>query len=187
VPGGLGDFVSCQGIAAIEYAICERAVESGATWVSSRTELAGAASAIGVNGFNLIIGSGTAISLPIKIKLENPLLGGDCYIGSNAHPIVLNFTTGITKPPAGFAALSGNRGVLTYEDELTYATDNDVRLVENDFAVPAAEGCGGSSLAGLIDGTIDAKAGIPAAPGKSEAILNESIRVASAEAVRRSE
>src|SRR5262245_36349939 len=44
---------------------------------------------------NLDIFAGTGvgqviITLPIKIKLESPLLGGHCFIGSDDDPIVLN-------------------------------------------------------------------------------------------------
>jgi hypothetical protein len=188
VPGGLLDFVNCKKIEEpIERIACELAFENGVTGVTATTELAAPASSIGINEGNLIIGKGTALSLPIKVKLENPFLGGECYIGSNASPIVLNLTTGVTKPPAGFTALTGSRGTFTFEDESKYAIDKGVKLVENDFTVPGASGCGGILFSWLLDPILDAKVGIPATAGHSEAILKDPIQIASAEAVKESE
>ena len=44
------------------------------------------------------------IVLPIKVRLVNPLLGAECSIGSNSHPIVLSLTTGTS------GRLTGNPG-----------------------------------------------------------------------------
>jgi hypothetical protein len=187
VPGGLLDFVNCKKISNIlERIACELVFENGVTGVNATTELAAPATSIGINESNLIIGKGTALSLPIKVHLENPFLGSACYIGSNAHPIVLNLTTGTTKPPAGFTPLVGSRGTFTFEEESKYAIDRGVSLVENDFAAPGAEGCGGL-FAFLIDPIINEKVGIPAAAGNNEAKLNDPIQIASAEAVKDSE
>jgi hypothetical protein len=188
VPGGLLDFLNCKEISnIIERVACELVFENGVTGVNATTELAAPASSIGIHEGNLITGKGTALSLPIKVKLENPFLGSECYIGSNAHPIVLNLTTGTTKPPAGFTALKGSPGVFTFEDESRYAIDHGVSLVENDFAVPGAEGCGGILFSWLLDPIINGKVGIPATAGNSTAILNDPLQLASAEAVKESE
>lgn len=188
VPGGLLDFVNCKKITEpIERIACELAFENGVTGVTATTELAAPATSIGINESNLIIASGTALSLPIKVKLENPFLGGECYIGSNAHPIVLNLTTGTTKPPAGFKALTGAAGEFTFEEGSKYAIDRGVKLVENNFAVPGAEGCGGFLFSWLIDPILDEKVGIPSTAGHSEATLKDPIQIASAKAVKASE
>jgi len=55
--------------------------------------------------------------LPVKIKLENPLLGGECYIGSNTEPIELALTTGATSPPAPNKSIKGKLGELTSKAE----------------------------------------------------------------------
>jgi len=188
VPGGLLDFINCKKITEpIERFACELVFENGVTGVNATTELAAPASSIGINESNLIIGQGTALSLPIKVKLENPFLGSECYIGSNASPIVLNLTTGTTKPPAGFTALKGAEGEFTFEEGSKYAIDRGVKLVENDFAVPGASGCGGILFSWLLDPIINEKVGIPSTAGHSEAILKDPIQIASAKAVKASE
>jgi len=188
VPGGLLDFINCKEISEpIERIACELVFENGTTGVNATTELAAPASSIGIHEGNLIIGKGTALSLPIKVKLENPFLGSGCYIGSNAHPIVLNLTTGTTTPPAGFTPLTGSSGKFTFEDESDYAIDHGLSLVENDFAVPGAEGCGGILFSWLLDPIINGKVGIPATAGNSTAKLNDPLQLASAEAVKGSE
>ena len=188
VPGGLLDFVNCKEISEpIERIACELVFENGTTGVNATTELAAPASSIGIHESKLITGNGTALSLPIKVKLENPFLGGECYIGSNAHPIVLNLTTGTTKPPTGFTPLKGSPGEFTFEDESNYAIDHGVSLVENDFSVPGAEGCGGFLFSWLLDPIINGKVGIPATPGNSTAKLNDPLQLASAASVKASE
>ena len=67
--------------------------------MTATVELAGPATAIKLNAENLITQSGTAIQMPVKVKLDNRLLGSNCYIGSNSSPMVLNLTTGATAPP----------------------------------------------------------------------------------------
>jgi hypothetical protein len=188
VPGGLLDFVNCKEISnIIERIACELVFENGVTGVNATTELAAPASSIGIHEGKLISGNGAALILPIKVKLENPFLGSECYIGSNAEPIVLNLTTGKTKPPAGFTPITGSPGTFTYEDESQYAIDHGVSLVENDFAVPGASGCGGILFSWLLDPIINAKVGIPATAGNSTAILKDPLQLASAEAVKASE
>ncbi len=188
VPGGLLDFINCKEITEpIERFACEVVFENGVTGVNATTELAAPASSIALSEGNLIAESGVALSLPIKVKLENPFLGGECYIGSNSHPIVIPFTTGTTKPPAGFKAIKGATGTFTFEEHARYAIDHGVKLVENDFAAPGASGCGGFLFSWLLDPIINAKVGIPATAGNNTAILNDPIQIASAKAVRESE
>jgi hypothetical protein len=161
VPGGLLDLVKCNEISNFfERIACELVFENGVTGVTATTELAKPASAITISASNLINGEGTALSLPVKVKLDNPFLGSECYIGSNSSPITLNLTTGKTSPPPPNTSISGKVGTLTFKDEfrLTEITNNT--LVDNSFAVPAANGCGGI-FAFLIDPIINAKLGLP--------------------------
>jgi hypothetical protein len=77
VPGGLAGLVNCYEISNFfERLACEVIFENGLTGVTATTELAAPASSIGINIQNLIEGSGTALSLPVKVKLSNPLFGG---------------------------------------------------------------------------------------------------------------
>jgi hypothetical protein len=46
----------------------------------------------------------------VKVRLENPFLGSECYVGSNSSPVVLNLTTGTTSPPAPNKPIKGTVG-----------------------------------------------------------------------------
>lgn len=153
--------------------------------VTATTELAGAASSIGVNTENLLEAEGTALSLPVKLKLGNPFLGSKCYGGSSSHPIVLNLTTGTTSPPKPNKAIKGNPGTLTTEDEGQILVISDNSLVNNSFSAPAVEGCG--LLPFLVDPLVDLSMGVPAAEGHNTAILDGTLRIASAESVKEHE
>jgi hypothetical protein len=191
VPGGLLDFVKCNEIEEpIEQLACEFAFESGASAVYATTELAKAASAIGINTNNLINSEGVALSLPVKIKLENTFLGGECYIGSEKHPVTLNLTTGTTSPPSPNKPISGEIGDLIFHEEggghkLEEITGN--KLVDNAFSAPEVAGCGGILFSWLLDPIIDLKLGLPSAAGKNTAIQDNLIKKATAAAVISSE
>jgi hypothetical protein len=187
VPGGLLGLVKCNEISNFfERIACELVFENGVTGVTATTELAKPASAVTISASNLINGEGTALFLPVKVKLDNPFLGSACYIGSNASPITLNLTTGKTSPPPPNTSISGKVGTLTFKDEfrLTEITNNT--LVDNSFAVPAANGCGGV-FAFLIDPIINAKLGLPSPAGHNTVIQNNTIKEASGESVIESE
>ncbi|MGA8362981.1 MAG: hypothetical protein WB709_00500, partial [Solirubrobacteraceae bacterium] len=143
-------------------------------------------SSIGLNEENLLTATGTALSLPVKVKLDNPLLGESCFIGSNAHPISLSLTTGTTSPPKPNEPIKGNVGTLESAGEGAILIVSKNSLVNNSFAAPEAEGCGGI-FAFLIDALVDGKLGLPSASGHNTAILNGTLYQSGAEAVRESE
>jgi hypothetical protein len=60
--------------------------QNGLTGVTATTELAAPASDTVLNEANLFQRKGIALSLPIKVKLSNPFLGSNCYIGSTPIP-----------------------------------------------------------------------------------------------------
>jgi hypothetical protein len=188
VPGGLAGLVKCNEIKGsgllekAERASCEALFENGVTGVTATTELAAPASSIGIDLGNLLSGEGTALSLPIKVHLENPLFGGSCYVGSNSSPIVLSLTTGTTSPPAPNKPIKGNPGTLTFNPEGTLFTVSENSLVNNSFAVPATNGCGGI-FEFLIGPIINSTLGVPAAAGTNTAILNGTLKQASSEVV----
>jgi hypothetical protein len=187
VPGGLAGLLNCQEINNfIERIACEAVFENGLTGVTATTELAGPASAIGVSVQNLIEGTGTALSLPVKVHLENPFLGSSCYVGSNAHPIVIALTTGTTSPPAPNQPLTGKVGTIEFKDEFNLTVVRENSLVNNSFAAPGVKGCGGL-FAFLLDPIIDSQLGLPAAAGHNTAILTGTLKDATATAVRASE
>jgi hypothetical protein len=185
VPGGLAGIVNCPEISNfIERILCEVTFENGLTGVNATTELAAPASSIVLNEENLLTETGTALSLPVKVKLENPLLGSECYIGSNAHPIVINFTTGTTSPPAPNKPIKGSKGTLSSNTEGNLLTISKNSLVNNSFAAPGATGCGGGLISLILDPIINAKLGIPAVAGLNTAVLNGTLKQAEAAVVR---
>ncbi|HXN37312.1 MAG TPA: hypothetical protein VN892_04685 [Solirubrobacteraceae bacterium] len=150
--------------------------------VTATSELAGSAGSIVLNAENLLEGSGTALSLPVKLKLGNPFLGNNCYGGSNAHPITLNLTTGTTSPPKPFKSITGSPGTTTVEEEGEIVVASDTSLVNNTFKAPGVEGCGLVPL--LVDPLVDLGFGVPAGEGHNTAILDGTLKLTSAEAVK---
>ncbi len=187
VPGGLAGLVNCYEISNFFLRIsCEVIFENKVTGVTATTQLAAPASSIGINLQNLVGGTETALSLPVKVKLSNPLFGESCYVGSNAAPIVLPLTTGTTSPPAPNKPIKGKVGKVEFKDEFALTVIKENSLVNNSFAAPGAEGCGGI-FSFLIDPLVNAKLGVPAAAGLNTAILNGTLKDADATAVKASE
>jgi len=143
------------------------------TKVTATVELAGPSSAIHVNVDNLLFEEGTAYSFPVKLKLSNAFFGPDCYVGSNASPIVVEFTTGQS------GELFGKSGSTLASDRngyiITVLTDT---LVNSTFASPGVEGCG---VEGGADAAINAELGLPSPSGQNVAILNGTLKLATAE------
>jgi hypothetical protein len=134
--------------------------------VTATAELAGP---VQLNAANLLKRSGTAVSLPLKVRLENPVLGEGCYVGSESEPVNPLLTTGTTSPPAPNKPISGSVGKIEFAAGERIAI-LPTSLVDNAFAVPGANGCGPLPL--LTDPLVDAAAGIPAAAGHNTAIMN---------------
>jgi len=145
-------------------------------------ELAGTAHLFLAN----IGGAGPLVTLPLKTKLDNLLLGPACYIGSNSEPMVLSLTDGKTTPPAPNVPISGKSGEPVIEAEGRILGLDNNTLVDNAFAAPGANGCGGI-LSLVVDPSVDLKAGIPAAAGKNTAIMNGGLRQAEARIVKTEE
>ena len=192
VPGGLSGLVSCNEIRGRGWRVrrarrvCEAIFRHGASDVNATTELAAPASSIGIDLGNLLGESGTALSLPVKVKLENPLLGNECYIGSDTNPITLNFTDGTTSPNPPNTPIKGKLGelALTAEGNILLISNNT--LVDNNFSAPQATGCGGV-FSSVIDPLVNAKLGLPAASGDNTAIFTGLHEQASAASVREQE
>ena len=118
-------------------------INEGFTGVNATVELAGSASNIEVNLGNLLFETGTALSLPVKIKLSNAILGSNCYLGSNSNPIVIDFTSGETSPPPPNEPIHGSVGEFSSNEAETLLTLEGGQLVNNSYAAPGASGCGG--------------------------------------------
>jgi hypothetical protein len=145
--------------------------------VTATAELVGA---ITIDRSNFVEFHGTAVTLPLKVHLENSYLGEECYIGSDAEPIVLHLTTGYTTPPSGTEPIEGTHSIISGKAKGKIRYVEKDTLVDNDFAVPGATGCGPSGLQSVVDEALDTDVGIPAAAGKSSAIMSGSLEESSA-------
>ncbi|HET7444594.1 MAG TPA: hypothetical protein VFJ57_08050 [Solirubrobacterales bacterium] len=154
-------------------------IGTGLTGVNATLELTGPTKGltnVTLNTENLLFEEGTALTLPVKIHLDSPVLGSSCYIGSDSQPIHLQFTTGTS------GGLKGSVGEITFNEEFTVADIAGVRLVDNTFAVPGAKGCGGIFSA-FYDPFINSLFGLPSASGKNHAVLEGTLTEADREAV----
>jgi len=164
---------------------CKKTFEEGALGVYATTELAVPASSIYLNEFAQLNELPfppypPGLVLPVKIKLENVLLGGECYIGSSSEPIELALTTGSTSPASPNKSIKGKFGEEKTKAKGRILVIKNNTLVGNDFSVGKAHGCG---LFGLLDGLIESKLGLPSPAGENTAILNNTIEQAGAVAV----
>jgi hypothetical protein len=179
VPGGLVGLVPPESAPLLVKIALTLALDNGFTGVNATLELAKPASDIELSTFSLLAKFGTALKLPVKVHLENPLLGSSCYVGSESSPVIWNLTTGKTSPPAPYESITGKAGtpVISEHEELVELTEN--KLVDNTWEAPAATGCGGA-LEALVDPIINSSlvAGLPAEAGKNEAILENTISTA---------
>jgi hypothetical protein len=184
VPGGLAGIINCKEIENFLVRIgCETVFENGLTGLNATLELAKPAGEVKVNEVNLAIEEGTALTLPVKVHLENPLLGSACYIGSSGTPLIWNLTTGVTSPPAGTAPITGFGGEAEFKEEETLLQINGTKLVENNWSAPHASGCGGAIVELILDPIIDSQVGLPSAAGKNVANLTNTISLATATSV----
>jgi hypothetical protein len=155
VPGGL------VGLTGLDWLL--GVLTGDALKVYAETELAGAPT-------NPV---GEPVSLPIKVHLRNPVIGNNCYIGSDTNPIQLHLTRGTTSPPAPNQPITGSAGTRTSDPALPGTLrDSNLVLVDNSFAAPAAHGCrlNLGLLAVGIDDLVNLQSGLPSAAGHNEAI-----------------
>jgi hypothetical protein len=185
VPGGLTGLVNCKEISLSWLrSSCESIFENGLTGVNATLELALPASSVRINQNNLVSQSGTALELPVKVHLENPLFGSTCYVGSSSSPLIWKLTTGTTTPPAGKTPLKGTGGELTFTEESQILHLRKSVLVENNWSAPGATGCGGWPAEYILDPILNSQIGTPSAKGVNESVLgNVSTDLARAEAV----
>jgi hypothetical protein len=168
---------------------CNAISKSRLASVNATLELADPASSIYLNEFALqeqlpYPPYPPALVLPVKIHLENSLLGSECYIGSSSEPIELALTSGSTSPPAPNNSIKGKVGKLSSRGEGRILVIKENTLAGNAFAVGKAHGCG---PLGLLDPIIESKLGLPSPAGENTAILNNTVEQTSAAAVEEAE
>jgi hypothetical protein len=183
VPGGLLGIVAPTWWPKFIQDWFNEGISKGFTGVNATVELAGPTKGltnVKLSTENLLLEEGTALGLPTKIKLDNALLGSNCYIGSDSKPVQIDFTTGTS------GKLKGAAGELTFNKEFTIITISGGRLVNNTFAAPAASGCGGI-FSIFVDPLVNSILGTPSPSGTNSAILEGKLQDAAAPAVKASE
>jgi hypothetical protein len=183
VPGGLLGIVAPTWWPKFLQDWFNEQINKGLTGVNATVELTGPSKGltnIHLSTENLIFEEGTALGLPVKIHLENSILGSSCYIGSEAAPVQINFTTGTS------GALKGASGKLTFNPAFTITTISGGKLVNNQYAAPATNGCGGI-FSFFIDPLVSSILGVPSGEGKNSAVLEGVLQDANAKAVKASE
>jgi hypothetical protein len=186
VPGGLLGIVPPEKSPPLVKLLSKFFFENSLTGVNSTLELAQPASNIKVSELHLAERKNVAMKLPVKIRMENPFLGKNCYIGSSSNPVVWELTTGKTSPPPPNESIQGALGKVEFLEEGLITRIEGAKLVDNAWAAPAATGCGGI-LGFLVNPIINGQVGLPAAAGKNTAILNNTIHTSPAAAVKRND
>jgi hypothetical protein len=160
-----------------ELARYEKAVAAGRTKVTATIETAAPFNGAGIlKEGNLLEETGTALKFVVVVKLTNPFLGKNCYIGSNSNPITVELTSG----PSG--TLHGHKGELHFTNEGSKLQITGSSLVDGTFTVPAATGCGEF---GGANAAVNAALELPSASGHNETAINGELDQASAEVLRK--
>lgn len=185
VPGGLAGLIKCSELTnPAERLICEVVFQNGLTGVNVNTEIVGEAQ----YSILKLASHKVGLVMPVRVRLENPLLGNNCYIGSASEPITLRLTTGTTNPPPPNQPITGFDNGITIKDGGGLVVAEHVSAVDNSFSVPTANGCGAAGLlSSVIDPIINLKLGLPSAAGNNTAILNGKVKQAGWWAVRENE
>jgi hypothetical protein len=183
VPGGLLGIIPEASQPALVKALIKFFFENSLTGVNSTLELAKPATDIRVSENNLAGEIGTALQMPVKVHLENPFLGKNCFVGSSTNPITWKLTTGTTSPPAPNKPITGSGGEGELLEGARILKLNNNKLVDNAWSAPKAAGCGGI-ISFLVDPIINAQLGNTAA-GYNTAELKGTLYQASAFAVNK--
>jgi hypothetical protein len=180
VPGGLAGIAAPASWPESFQGWFNEQINEGVTEVKATLELAAPDTSIKLSTQHLINQSGTTLGLPARIKLDNPILGDSCYIGSESQPIQIELTSGKS------GATNGSVGNVDFNNGLTLVTVKGARLVSGTFAAPRANGCGGI-FSPFIDPLVDSILGLPSPSGENAAILEGTLQSANAPTVRKSE
>ena len=126
VPGGLRGVVDPNLLPTGLRKVFNQFIGRGIGGVTAMVELAEPpiSIALGVRSIdldvqNLVEGSGTALALPVKVRLGNRFLGATCYVGSDRRPMLLTLTTGVTDPPAPNRPIHGKSGKASLKTTTT--------------------------------------------------------------------
>jgi hypothetical protein len=157
IPGGLFGALSCPNKNKTVQKLCREIPNS-----KKNAPLYAAAESAGpITNFQAV-----TWTQPVKFHLINPLLGPNCFIGSDDNPVVVNPT------------LTGN-GMQETDPNPAKHPDTAVlkitkaKATDTTFTAPGAVGCGPGGTANIaIDEALDAKAGLPSATGSNSLTLD---------------
>ncbi|HEY9330786.1 MAG TPA: hypothetical protein VIS09_21515 [Streptomyces sp.] len=165
IPGGLLGLM-CPSDIPVVSAVCGQITSVSLNRVTATVESAGTPTE-----FNLPAGLGVGqpiVKLPVRVHLENSLLGSNCYIGSAADPVILR-PQNVTAPAVAIQRFDGDgtrnaTGGAMLRFALTGNTQADTT-----FAAPKATGCG---LGGVLSWAVNLKEGLPSLSGDNHLTLN---------------
>ncbi|MEU2549530.1 hypothetical protein ABZ618_29575 [Streptomyces roseolus] len=167
VPGGLMGLM-CPSDIPFVTDICRKLSDANLNKITATMESVGTPSE-----FDQIAGVLTdqpIVTIPVRIRLQNPFLGDNCYIGSKSNPILLR-PKNLTAPGFGVTRFDGD-GTANEEGEMSRLDLLGATQYDDGFAVPGASGCG-LGWFGIIDAAVNLKTGLPAGAGKNKLLLND--------------
>lgn len=168
IPGGLQELI-CPGTTRVTWRICARLRHHHGWGYHSDDVTWTLESAGDVSNFSLFGGiapPNPIATVRVKIHLQNRWLGEDCYIGSEAEPIVFE----------------PHSSAQPEVEIFTFATNGapepgpllDIKSVggqvAESFTVPAVTGCG---WGGVLDRAINEKVGLPSSASTNNITFNE--------------
>jgi hypothetical protein len=157
IPEPLTQALGCPSSDATVEKICQQAQTLGGKYnmVSALAQEAGP-----ITNFNLL-----SWTQPVKFKLVNPLLGSNCYVGSDETPVVLN--PSLSLGPGGQILFENDPAPTVHPDTFVLALTGAVAS-DSTFSAPGVTGCGPGGVANVaVDEALDASSGLPAASGNS--------------------
>jgi hypothetical protein len=163
IPGSLTTELGCPSSDPTVQNICNEAQTRGGIYnqVYALAQEAGP-----VTNFNLL-----SWTQAVKFKLINPLLGNNCYVGSNDNPVLVNPSLSIG--PGG-GLFQETDPVPTVHPDTFILGINGAIASDSTFAAPGVTGCGpGVGVKNAaVDEALDAGAGLPAASGTNTLSLS---------------
>lgn len=163
VEGGLLGLM-CPSEIPLVTAICDGLVGSPLNSVTATVEPAGDPTNFDpVGAFQV---NRPIVTVPVKVHLENPVLGPNCYIGTDSNPIVLRPRN--TTTPSGAVAVGDLDGTPNPNGRIVRITTMSTQG-DPTFAVPGATGCG---LLGVLNAAVNAQQGLPSPSGNNNLVLN---------------
>ena len=157
IPNGFLLLVCSTGNPAVAR-LCQTAMTSGQTDLTVQVELAGP-----ITNFSPLATS--PFTLPVKVELGNPLLGGNCSIGSDDDPVVLNPVFN----PVGTLNFESDPNPAQFPNVAVLSITGST-LTDDTFSVPAATNCGPGDIA---DAAINTMLSLPSPSGNNHLVLND--------------